>query len=540
MYPVSLKEYMDGKRRRIEQKKEHIAEEKRGEPLVSLKTDFKLAVLPENDPKTRNPGDFGTPEDKTVCLNAVEKKAYESAIHEFMKEEGTEEVDKAVLRKTVMEFIFDPLAFKDHYVQWKADYTNIPRLKRDFPTLEDYVVDRSKAFVRARRNEIVAARVRLFQTKSVDAPLDPAEEDKVKKTTDKVVTFLDRHRDELLEYSTLPSDDPQRGINGKYFQMFIDENYLPESMKWSLDQKQQAFQLFQDVVGDLCAAVTAENKLDLDTPDMVDKTQYAIDNDINVEGDDWQKEWDKMLKDNEEKYLKEKPPEQKTVQVYKPADTGKELPRNAVLDSPQRVALYAGLYYEGDNGDGSHNVKFLDSDLRTTLRIRKNPNSTTYDDAQFIIEDPYADPSKNKEIVLSKENLRGGCNLMYLDYIMNDWIRVNKLTPNVDVNSILNDRILQKMAEHFFGKNLNEITLTPEKRAGFQRFLQVLMNGDPSTTADSVDENYPTFKERVDVMSRVLDSGTYSGVIEKECDKESVTMFTVSTLLKAIGYSDKK
>lgn len=527
-YQASLESIQKGKTRR-RQREKNIAEEKRQAEPDLMRLRFKMA-LPSGSKdilSPKKPGDFGTPEDKTVCLNADEKKAYEDTIREFMKEEGTEESDKELLRVTIMEFIFDPLAFREHYVRWKTDYTNNPRLKVEFSTPEAYVVDRSKAFVQARRNEIVAARMRLFQTTSVDALLEPS--------TEKVFIFLDLHRDELLEYSALSPDDPQRQIDGALFKLFLSETLLGSS-----DQKQKelAFQFFQDVVGDFGAAVTAEKKLENAGSVMIGKIQYAIDNNIDVEGEEWREEWNTLLQEKENQYLKEKPAEQKSFQIYQPSGTSETLPRDTVLDSPQRAALYAGLYYEGENGDGTHTVKFLDSDLRTTMRIQKRSNSLNYDDAEFVFTDPYADKSRGNQIVLHKENLRAGCNQMYLDYIMNDWIRVNKLSPNIDVNSILDDSTLQEMAERFFGKKLNEITLTPEKRAWFQRFLQVLMNGDPSTTPDKLDESYPTFTERVKVMSRVLSSETYAGVVQKECEKDSVTLFTVSTLLKKIGYEE--
>jgi hypothetical protein len=263
---------------------------------------------------------------------------------------------------------------------------------------------------------------------------------------------------------------------------------------------------------------------------MVELTGKSLDTDTDIDED----EWNAMLQNDLKKdpYFSEVLQQQQATSYQYGPDTGMN---RMILDSPESVAMMAGgLRIMGYNAEtDTYRVRYPDSTLETTMKIVPKPGSKTYNDATFIFYDKYADKAKGNEVHFNSANLRSGCNQMFLDYLMNDWIRQNKASPDFNPNDILTDATMLRMAERLFDRNLNDVVLTKNMRNIFSRFLEVLMKGDSSNTAYG---DLGSFEQRVKKMDVVLMNPGYAKLLFKEFEKVGSVTFTVSTLLEHIGY----
>lgn len=460
-------------------------------------------------------------DDETCCLNDDEYKAYCETVDQCVDEEGTTKEDKEALRVTMTEVIFKPKVFRVHYSNWKNKWESSPTLQQKYPTLESYVLERGKAFIKARRNDIIASRLRKFQREAMPkASSKEQQEDQLKEMRKKTLKFIRAHEDELLEYSGLEEKDPRRE---KLFQRFLIESGIKGS------QISAARELFEDIVQTVEVAFTAMKKLEARNERMVQKTQQAIDENRDIDED----EWNKMLEEElmNDPFFKEVIQQQQAVAYQPEPDLGPRAP----LDSPESVAMQAGglRIMRYDEKTDTYIVRYPDSTLETRMKIIPKKGSKTFDDAMFIFYDEHADKAKGKQVTLDSRNLRSGCNRIFLDYLMNDWIRQNKVSPDYNPNDILNDATMLRMAERLFGRSLNDVVLTKNMRSVFTRFLEVLMKGDSATSAYG---NLGSFESRVKKMDVVMMNPNYAKLLYREFEKPGSVTFTFSTLLEHIGY----
>ncbi len=495
--------------RAIEERKVKVKE---GSDLLSLRVE----AATTGDDVLSPPAD-----EESCCLNAEEQKAYCETVDQCVDEEASTEGDKEALRVTMTEVIFKPKVFRIHYAKWKENYESSPALQQKYPTLEKYVLERAKLFIRARRNEIITSRLRRYQRESMPkAPSKAQQEAELKEMGKKTIKFVQAHEDELLEYSGLDAKDPRRE---KLFQKFLIEAGI------KVTQYQAARALFEDIIQDIEVSFTAEKKLEARNAKMLKITQRSLDEGKEIDEESWNKMLDESLRDDP--FFKEVVQQQQFVAAQPEANGAPKAP----LDSPEAVAMQAGgLRIMGyDPRTDTYVVRYPDSTLETRMRIVPKPGSKTFDDATFIFYDRYGDKANGNEISLNSQNLRSGCNRMFLDYLMNDWIRKNKLSPDFSVNDILNDATMLRMAERLFGRNLNDVVLTKNMRFIFMRFLEVLMKGDSAETPYG---NLGSFESRVKKMDTVLMNPNYAKLLYKEFEKVGSVAFTVSTLLEQIHY----
>ncbi len=463
-------------------------------------------------------------DDESCCLNDEEKKAYCETVDQCVDEQGTTEDDKEALRRTMTEVIFKPRVFLAHYKHWRKNWDSDPKLQEKYPDFQDYVFERARAFINARRNEIIASRLRKFQKDSMPkTPTADQGKEQLKDIDRKVMSFIRKHEDELLEYNDLDIKDPKRQA--------LSQKFLAESGLQGA-KAAEARKLFEDIIGDIEVAFLAQRKLVSSYQDMGGLAQDAIDHNEDID----QEKWNKMLQDDLQKdpYFKEALEQQQAFVYQASADAALA---TMPLDSPESVAMQAGgLRIMGyDPATDTYTVRYPDSTLETKMKIIPRPGSKTFDDAEFVFYDKYADKAKGNEVHFKRDNLRSGCNQMFLDYLMNDWIRQNSMSPDFNVNDILTDDTMSRMAERLFDRSLNDIVLTKNMRFIFSRFLEVMMKGDNSSTKYG---DLGSFEARVKKMDTVMMNPSYAKKLYKEFEKIGSVAFTVSTLLEHIDYKE--
>lgn len=470
--------------------------------------------------------DFSS-DDESCCLNDDERKAYCETVDQCVDEQGTSESDKESLRVTMTEVIFKPKVYLLHYKRWKSDWDGSPTLQQKYPDFKKYALEQGKKFIEARRNELIASRFRRFQNDSMPkGGTDAERKAKLKEMSKKALVFFKDHEDELLEYSSLEASDPKRQ---QLFQKFIIETGLQGA------NIAAAHQLFEEIIGDIEVSFTAEKKLEARNNKMVNRAQKAVDEDAEIDENDWNAMLEASLKDDP--FFKEIMQQQQAA-TYHPDGAEGVSPRPQ-LDTVQAVAMQAGglLVMGYDPATDTYKVKYPDSTLITTMKIVPKPGSKSFEDATFIFINQYADKSKGNQVAFDSKTLRSGCNQMFLDYLMNDWIDHNKTSPNFSANDILVDEKMSSMAQRLYGRNLNEVVLTRNMRDVFTRFMEVLMKGDSAATAYG---DLGSFAERVKIMDTVLADPQYAGELRREFANVASTTWTVSTLLEHIGYKVKK
>jgi len=493
-------------------REEHKFKLKEGTDLLSLRVQIATTDSPAAD-------DLPV-DDESCCLNTEEKKAYCEMIDQCVDDPETTKDDKEAVRRNLVEVIFKPRVFQVHYKRWRSTWDDSPTLQQKFPEFKDYVFDRAKAFILSNRNKAADAQVRKFQEDHLPKASSPdKQKEQLKELQKKTRQFMKVHEAEILTYITLDEKDPKREL---LFKKFIIEAGLQGA------EIEAARQLFEDIIDDVGAAFAAIKKLEATNDKMVLKAQKALDENEDIDEEDWDKMLEESLKDDP--FFKEVMQQQQGA-TYQATEAAAKAP----LDSPEAVALQAGgLRIMGyDPKTDTYTVRYPDSTLETKMKIIPRKGSKTYDDATFIFYDKYADKAKGSEVTLNSQNLRSGCNRMFLDYLMNDWIRQNKVSPDFNVNDILKDDTMLRMAERLFGRNLNDIVLTKNMRGMFSRFLEVLMKGDSSSSAYG---NLGSFEARVKKMDVVMMNPTYAKLLYKEFENVGSVAFTVSTLLEQIGY----
>ena len=483
-------------------------------------------------------------DDPSGCVNEEEKKLYADIIEQALEEEGSTAEDKEALRVKIMESIFQPQVFRAHYIKWKWDYERDQNLRAKFPSLEDYTLEMGKTLIKFQLHEVVDGRVKQFAEEnmlaaSVGGMLGPmgglaagvAMETAGKESMElmkKVERFMEEHEDALQAYPGLDEKDPQRAA--------LYKKFVIECGFQGFDQT-EVRDLFEDIVDDVQVAFIAGMKFEAQDDGMVQMTQDAIDNGEEIDED----AWNKMLEDEMKKdpYFKEVMQQQQApvYQFTEGRDTSK-----APLDTPQDVAnlagvqIVGGVVYDAKTNTYTCQVRFPDSALTTTMVIEGREGSKTFDDANFVIRDPYADKSKGNAVEMDKQSLRAGCNQMFLDYLMNDYIQKNKMSTDVSVNDILPDKQMARMAENLFGKSMDQMVITFDRRQMFQNFLMVVMKGD---SADTPYGNLGSFESRVKIMDTVLMSPDYASALRSVLANPGSVTFTVSTLLDRINYKER-
>ena len=462
-------------------------------------------------------------DDESCCLTDDERKAYCETVDQCVDEEGSTPEDKEALRVTMMEVIFKPKVFRIHYKEWKAAWDSSPALQGKYPDLKDYVLARAKAFIRARRNEVVSSRLRRFQKDSLPkAASEDQQKAQLKEIQRKTLRFIKDHEDELLEYTSLDEADPKRQV---LLRKFIYETGLQGA------QLAAAKELFEEIINDIEVAYAAIKKLEARNGKMVDKAQKSLDDGKDIDEDEWNKMLDDALKDDP--FFKEIMQQQQAASYQ--ASGAEAGPARAPLDSVQAVALQAGgLLITGyDPATDTYTVRYPDSSFYTHMKIVPKPGSKNYDDATFIFDHQYADKDKGGKVSLTGDDLRRGCNQMYLDRLMFDLVKAGEVSPDFSMNDILKDQMSLSMAERLFGRSLNEVVLTKKMREIFTRFLEVVMKGDSSSSTFG---DLGSFDKRVKKMDVVLNNKEYAGALRREFEKVGSVAFTMSTMLEHIGY----
>lgn len=469
-------------------------------------------------------GEQGLPDDdESCCLTDDERRAYCETVDQCVDEQGATSEDKEALRVTMMEVIFKPKVFRIHYKEWKARWDATPALQSKYPDLKDYVLERGKAFIKARRNEVVSSRLRRFQKDSLPkAASEDQQKAQLKEIQRKTLKFIKDHEAELLEYTSLDEADPKRQL---LLRKFIYETGLQGA------QLAAAKDLFEEIINDIEVAWGAINKLRAAGKDMVAVAQKSLDDGTDIDEDEWNKMLDKALKDDP--FFKEMMQQQQAV-VYQPSGT-ESGPAKVSLDSAQAVALQAGgLQITGyDPATDTYTVRYPDSSFYTRMKIVPKPGSKNYNDATFIFDHQYADKDKGGKVILTSDDLRKGCNQMLLDRQMFDLVRTGEVSPDFSMNDILKDQMMLSMAERLYGRSLNDVVLTKNMRALFTRFLEVLIKGDSSSSAFG---DLGSFDKRVKKMDVVLNDKEYAGALRREFEKVGSVAFTMSTMLEHIGY----
>jgi hypothetical protein len=475
------------------------------------------------------------PVNEDAGLNSEERKAYHETIDQFLHDPDSKPEDQEVLSVTMTEVIFKPGVYRVNYEQWKANWEGNPALSERFPKLEDYALEQGKAMIKAGRNEIVSARLRKFQEDSMPESLSRFQQElKLKEINAKALQFIEKHEGELLAYSGLKENDPKRE---QLFKQFVQEIGLEGS------QMAAASVLFKQIIDDVEVGFTAGKKLDARNGRMVERVQKAIDENSEIDENDWNKMLDEeLLKDKD---FNEVMREQQAV-MPQAAGAGENLAAGPVLDSVQSVALAGGLQLDGytyDKVTNTYNaiVRYPDSEFVTTMTIVPHPelgdikdprHPLEFEHADFVFKDPYTDADKGGEAHFKALNIRSGCNQMFLDYLLNARV---KPSPNFDVNGILKDEMMVRMAERILGRNLNTVVLSEEIRGLFTRFFGVLVKGDGTGTPYG---DLGSFEARVKIMDRVLLDPVKAKLIQDEFKKVGSETFTVSTLLQLIGYKE--
>jgi hypothetical protein len=495
-------------------KEEHRLKLREGVDLLSLRV--QLATL-EGDQTQELP-----PDDESCCLNNEERNAYCETIDKCVDDKATTQEDKEAVRRDLTDVIFRPKVFLIHYKRWKSAWDDSPALQKKFPEFKDYVFDRAKAFILAQSYRMADSRVRKFQEDHLSKSASPeAQKDRLKEIQKKTRRFMKVHQAEILAYVTLDESDPKRQL---LFQRFIAETGIQGA------DIQAARKLFEEIIDDVGAAFAAIKKLEASSDKMVAKAKKALDENTEIDED----EWNKMLEDSlkEDPFFKEVMQQQQAVVYQAEPDVA---PRMS-LDSPQAVALQAGglilLSYDERTNTGV--VRYPNSTLQITMQIVPKKGSKNFDDATFIFSDEHADKAKGKRVTLDRGNLRSGCNRIFLDYLMYELFRQNKVSPDFNPNDILNDATMVRMAERLYGRSLNDVVFTtPNMRSVFTRFLMVVMKGDSPTSAYG---NLGSFQSRVKMMDVVLMNPNYAKKLYREFEKDGSTAFTLSTLLERVGY----
>ncbi len=462
-------------------------------------------------------------DDESCCLNDEEQKAYCDTVDQCVLDKASTPEDQEALRLTMTEVIFKPKVFRVHYEKWKSNWDSSSDLQKKFPNLKDYVLDRAKAFVEARRNEIIGSRLRKFQKDSLPkASSDAQQEDDFKALNRKTLKFIENHQEDLLAYSGLKPGDPKRE---QLFQKFVLESGLKDA------EVTAAHKLFEDIIDDMEVAFTAEKKLEARNSRMIEKAQKALDENKDIDEEDWNKMLDDELK--KDPFFKEAMQQQQSA-VYQggSADT---LNKGPSLNSAQAVGLEAGglAMKSYDAATDRYIFSYPNNDFEVTMKIVPKKGSKTLDDAKFIFYDKY---KKDQPFSFKKFDLRSGSNQMFLDYLMNDWFRKNETSSEVDMNAALKEPDMASMAENLLqgiGTSLNKVSLTQEPfLTMFKGFFDILKKGEPSENTPYGDLG--SVPGRINLMNAALARPDYAHALAMEFQKEGVKSFTLSTLIKYI------
>jgi|GEM_PF-6451809 len=483
-----------------------------GTDLLPLRVE--MATMGEKDKKTSD--------DKSsdVFLNQDEEDVYQETVRQFVNEDGSTAEDKESLCRTLTEVVFQPKVFLPHYKQWKLEWESTPSIKSKFPDFKKYVLEQGKAFIKEQRNTLIKAYLEKFQKNSM--PKSGTEEQQKTKLDDiqkKTLKFVDAHQDELLKYSTLDESDPKREV---LFKKFVQEAGISDG------EIVAARELFEDIVNAIGAAYVSQTKYDAVHGEMADVAQDAVDHGTEINKANWDKVLNKKLKQS---FPPEVIQQQQTNVVYQaPEDVGNTIKLSSVKDVINQAGGLTIMDY--DPVTKTYTLRYPNNtEFLTTMKIIPKPGSASLDDATFVFEDKYADKNKGNEVRLTSQNLRGGCNLIFLKYLANGSIPYRNADPNFSVNDTLKDAMVSSMFQRLFSRDLNDMVLTPNLRNVSSRFLEVLMKGDETNTDYG---NLGSFEKRVQIMDTVLNNPIYAGKLFREFQKMGSVTFTVSTLLKLV------
>jgi len=498
--------------------------QKEGSSLLSLRVGL-ISMHPHTSKNNR-----GEPEplDTGEHLFEEERQIYLETIAECLKTESPE--DKKSLTMTMTGMIFAPEVFLLHYKQWKLNYQSQADLQRKFPRFEDYIFNQSQAFIRGQRNDIISARLSKFHQQILPQATS-SEQGAVElaRIRTKLFQFIDENEEALLSYSGLDKNDPRRD---QFYQKFLGEALL------SPDQGELARELFEDTIAALGISFVTEKQLAVRNDTMVKYVREHGDGEDKINEEGWGRTLDEATA--KDQLLSEVLLTQRQGEGYQPGDSSpQEVTSLKPLETPQTVALEAGgRIISPDLGNNTYAVQFPDSKFQTTMQIipakvHGKPEND-FNNAKFLFADKYADDAAGAQIELTSGTLRSGFNQMFLDYLMNE--KIGKSTRGVEhtdfnINKIVNDEIMTRMAENLFGRKLENVVLTPERRKVFTNFLKVLLKGDEGELGE-----LPARVAKMDMVLQVQGQD-YAKQLYDACKADATSLpFTMSKLLERINY----
>lgn len=414
--------------------------------------------------------------------NRAEQKAYFLMVGEVLQSEGTEQQEEVDVSEISEIILRNPKVFQVHYDTWKAEYaksTGDKKFKQQYPTLEDYANERGKAFINARKKEVMGARVLKAKQQSMqpgvpvsitsEALENDADAQRVRKYLDDKENY-----EEFLTYGDVKDNAEKEKIYKKFVKGCGLQN-LKES---------EARKLFEGIVGDELVFYIAEQKYDAAHVRMMEMVDYAEEYHLPIDPDKWNEEIEKAISQNATGALKESI--EKT-EIQAVASFSDRVDSSKTLEKPQDVATMAGVIIvgRGASDPDTYIVRYPNTSLVTRLKIEKKPGEKNYDNATFAIYDPHPDAGKsNWTPIEKKQDLRSTFNTVFLGALMyTDNVKKKGGVPNEEANTFLNSSVVARAADVLYkGQNLGDIFITPTRRLMFENFLAILMKSDSGKT----------------------------------------------------------
>lgn len=430
------------------------------------------------------------------------------------------------MRELMLNLIFTSPVFKEKYIEWKAEYESKQSDKNFntlYPTVTEYVLRKGQQFMDSRRNDIIEGRLGTMSQLGEIKEEDEARKERARMMSE-TAAFVSEFYDDLLLYSSLKDDDPTK-------------LRMLDALKKRLNVKnvkdKELLALLTGIAGDVYAAEAAKVNFVAAHVVMVDIVENALLNNNGViDEEEWVDGVLRAISSNADEVLEERCSAGETALNFGVFDS---LSSEQTFGSPMAVAHYAGVNIVGQVGENEYVVRFPGSSYQTRMKIEQVEGKNGRWSVKAL--DRFRDPNEGNWVNLEMGDLRYGFNKMFLDFEL-DSLRYRRIGTE-SPNSVVKDLPMMEITTHLYGWDENKmntnVVTTPERRNLFTNLMVVLLKEERSMDHG----NLGSLTSRVKKIELVLENPDYAVRIRRNVKLDGGRVWTISTLLDAIGYPRK-
>lgn len=418
-------------------------------------------------------GELGV-DDSGGILNIEEKESYITSIREFEQIQ----TDKDYTESCVV-FLGMPKSleiYKVLHLSWTADYE---QMKKDDPKFRalSFNEDHYKEYMKKKGMAYISEVAKVMRGQLVESvfigkkdELLADEKVKANNITAKVENFAEQRREELR----VAKDDELKNLYNEFKALFTPEELEGIKDKAILD-------LFEDIVTNVIF-----EHLSLEEMDVISDTMLKyVNSDISKE--DWDKLLQKTLEERAKGDLKKH-----IEQVAQYASSGGGVSFSSsgeqLYTDVSNMAKKCGVYLE-KVGPGVYKIRygaFKDTSFSPTIKINE-------DGRTFELRSQYVDKDK-QTFEYGEFQYIANWQLLEHELEFNRNVQSSSVDRSSDVNSLIDDDRMIKLAEKLFGFDLGSKPLNKQHKMIYGRFIKVLLGDRHGTLVERVKQ----FEEFID------------------------------------------